>query len=44
MIQLGMHEVIASGNTLVTPTWIPISAYALQCLLSYHMQAGIDAP
>ena len=36
-----MREVVASGNTTVTCTWIPISAYALQCLLSYRMQARI---
>ena len=41
MLQLGLREVVASSNTEVTCAWIPISAYALQCLLSYHMQARI---
>ena len=38
---VGLREVVASSNTAVTCTWIPISAYVLQCLLSYCMQARI---
>ena len=41
MLQLGMREVVASGNPAVTYSWITISAYALQCLQTYHMQTRI---
>ena len=41
MLQLGIHEVVASGNATVMYTWIPISAYALQWPLFYCMQARI---
>ena len=41
MLQLGMYKIVASGNTTVACTWIPISTYALQFLLLYCAQARI---